>query len=96
MLEALRASGDRMGPFAQRHGLREERVRRWVRRLEGPRPATAPPAPPPGFAPVRLVGPRGEAPGLEVAVGGAVVRVPRGFDAALLREVVAVLGGAPC
>ena len=56
----------------------------------------AAPVPPPGFAPVRLVEPRAEASGLEVAVGGAIVRVQRGFDEALLRHVVAVLGGVAC
>jgi hypothetical protein len=70
MREALRASGDGVIPFAQRHGLHEERVRRWVRRLEGMRPTRAAPVPPPGFAPVRLVEPSAEGPGLEVAVGG--------------------------
>ena len=96
MREALRASGDGVIPFAQRHGLHEERVRRWVRRLEGMRPTLAAPVPPPGFVPVRLVEPSAEGPGLEVAVGGAVVRVRRGFDAALLRHVVAALGGDAC
>ena len=70
----------------------------WIssRRLEGGRPTMAAPVPPPGFVPVRLVEPPAEVPGLEVAVGGAVVRVRRGFDAALLRHVVAALGGDAC
>ena len=93
MREALRASGDGVIPFAQRHGLHEERVRRWMRKLDGARPALAAPL---GFAPVRLVEPPAEVPGLEVAVGGAVVHVRRGFDAALLRHVVAALGGDAC
>jgi len=33
---------------------------------------------------------------LEVVVGGAVVRVSRGFDGELLRRVVATLGEASC
>ena len=94
MLAALHASGVGMGAFAQRHGLHEERVRRWVRRADRRRPT--PGAAPPGFAPVRLVAPPPVAAGLEVAVGGAVVRVRPGFDAVLLRQVVAALGGAPC
>jgi hypothetical protein len=31
-----------------------------------------------------------------VKVGGARIEVRRGFDAELLREVVAALGDAPC
>lgn len=96
MCEALRASGDSLRTFAQRHRLQEERVRRWMRRLDGTRPVAAPPAPPLAFAPVRLVEPPAEALALEVAVGGAVVRVRRGFDEALLRRVVGVLAEAPC
>jgi hypothetical protein len=34
--------------------------------------------------------------GLEVVVGGAVLRVSRGFDSELLRRVVATLGEASC
>ena len=37
MREALWASGESLRTFAQRHGLQEERVRRWVRRLDGTR-----------------------------------------------------------
>jgi hypothetical protein len=47
------------------------------------------------FAPVRVVMAEASA-ALEVAVGGAVVRVKVGFDAALLREVVGALGGGAC
>lgn len=94
MLAALQASGAGVVAFAQRHGLHEERVRRWVRRAGRARPA--PVTAPPGFAPVRLVAAPPAAAGLEVTVGGAVVCVRHGFDAALLRQVVAALGGAPC
>lgn len=37
-----------------------------------------------------------QTPGLTVRVGAAAVEVARGFDAALLRDIVAALGLAPC
>lgn len=100
MVAALRASGEGIAEFARRHGLHEERVRRWHRRLEGRRAAT-PPATAMTFAPVRvLAAPTSPAPAadasLEVTVGGAVVRVRPDFDAALLARLVAALGGARC
>lgn len=57
--------------------------------------ATAPPA----FVPVRLIAEEAStaAAALEVVLrGGRVVRVPAGFAAAALRELVAVLEGLPC
>lgn len=96
MREALRASGESPRAFAQRHGLHEERVRRWVRRLDGMRPVAPTSVPPLAFAPVRLVEPPAEAVALQVAVGGAVVRVRPDFDAGLRRRVVGALGGAAC
>jgi len=46
--------------------------------------------------PVRVTSAQPAASGLEVVVGGAVVRVGRGFDDELLRRVVAALGEASC
>jgi hypothetical protein len=90
MAEALRRSGETPAAFARRHGLQEERVRRWGRwgRTAAGRAGVA-------FAPVRVVTAEASA-ALEVAVGGAVVRVKAGFDAALLRQVVGALGGGAC
>ena len=105
MVAALRASGDGIAEFARRHGLHEERVRRWNRRLQGQArratPATTtPPAAAIAFAPVRVLATPSEwaaadAP-LDILVGGAVLRVHRGFDEALLRQVVGALGGGRC
>jgi hypothetical protein len=48
------------------------------------------------FAPVRVTSAQPAVSGLEVVIGGAVVRVGRGFDGDLLRRVVAALGEASC
>jgi hypothetical protein len=50
------------------------------------------------FAPVQVTAERTAAggTGLEVVVGGTVVRVGHGFDGELLRRVVAALGEASC
>lgn len=92
MVAALRASGETAAAFARRHGLHAARVQRWVTRVG--RKSRAVPAV--AFAPVRVTTERATAAGLEVVVGGAVVRVVRGFDDDLLRRVVATLGGASC
>lgn len=95
MVAALRASGETPAAFAQRHGLHEVRVQRWVARV-GKKARSAAPARPVGFAPVRVTSAQPATSGLEVVVGGAVVRVGRGFDDELLRRVVAALGEASC
>jgi transposase-like protein len=96
MVTALRASGEGVSEFARRHGLHEERVRRWTRRLQG-QARRAPPAAAITFAPVRVVAaasvPTAADAPLDILVGGAVLRVCRGFDEALLRQVVGALGG---
>jgi len=86
-------SGLTLSAFARQCGLSVARLRRWRRRLEdgdGPR-----------FHPVEIVDDRPEAPagetsgaGVEVIVGrGHRIALRRGFDAALLREVVEALEG---
>ena len=95
MVAALRASGETPAAFARRHGLHEVRVQRWVARV-GRKARSAAAVRPVGFAPVRVTSAQPAASGLEVVVGGAVVRVVRGFDDELLRRVVAVLGEASC
>jgi hypothetical protein len=95
MVAALRASGETPAAFARRHGLHEVRVQRWVARV-GRKARSAAPVQPVGFAPVRVTSAQPAVSGLEVMVGGAVVRVARGFDGELLRRVVAALGEASC
>lgn len=97
MVAALRVSGETLAGFARRHGVQEVRVQRWVARVGSkPRPPAA--VQPVVFAPVRVTAEQATASGhgLEVVVGGAVVRVGRGFDGELLRRVVAILGEASC
>jgi transposase-like protein len=99
LVAALRTSRQTAGDFAREHGIHEERVRRWVRRVEQLRaaPALAAAPAPLAFAPVRLVErAEPECAALEVAVGGAVIRVRHGFDEALFGRVVAALGGGRC
>ena len=99
MVEAFRRSGDSIRAFARRHGLDPQRVRRWVARLDGGA-GTREAGEPVSFAPVRLIVPEGAeaspAAGLEVAIGGAVIRVGRDFDEELLRRVVHALAGQAC
>lgn len=96
MVAALRASGETPAAFARRHDLHEVRVQRWVGRVGRKARSAAPVQQPVGFAPVRVTSAQAEVSGLEVMVGGAVVRVGRGFDGELLRRVVAALGEASC
>ena len=95
MVAALRASGETPAAFARRHGLHEVRVQRWVARV-GRKARSAAPAQPVAFAPVRITSAPPAVSGLEVVIGGAVVRVDVGFDGDLLRRVVAALGEASC
>lgn len=97
MVEALRASGETPAEFAQRHGVQEARVQRWVKRV-GRRSRPAASVASVTFAPVRVAAAPAIAsgPGLEVVIGEAVVRVGHGFDGELLRRVVATLGGMSC
>lgn len=95
MVAALRASGETPAAFARRHGLHEVRVQRWVARV-GRKGRSAAPVQPVGFAPVRVTSAQAAVSELEVVVGGAVVRVGRGFDGDLLRRVVTVLGETSC
>jgi transposase-like protein len=97
MVAALRASGETRAEFARRHGVQEVRVQRWVARV-GRKPRPSAPVTSMVFAPVRVTAQQATASehGLEVVVGGAVVRVSRGFDGELLRRVVATLGETSC
>ena len=95
MVAALRASGETPAAFARRHGLHEVRVQRWVARV-GRKARSAAPAQAVAFARVRVTSAQPAVSGLEVVVGGAVVRVSSGFDGELLRRVVATLGEGSC
>jgi hypothetical protein len=78
-----------MEAFAQMHGMRAHRLGRWARRLrvEG----TAQPT----FHAVRVVGAPsfGAEERIEVRLGDVTIRLPSGFAAADLRQVLEVLEG---
>jgi hypothetical protein len=95
MVAALRASGETPAAFARRHGLHEVRVQRWVARVSR-KSRSISPVSPVAFAPVRVTAAPALTAGLEVVIGGTVVRVGRGFDSELLRCMVAALGEASC
>jgi transposase len=89
-----RTSGLSVRAFCARHGLATASFYNWRRVLE--RRATERPA----FVPVRVVPdtPPPQAGALELVLAdGRAVRVAPGFDAATLRQLLAVLeGDAPC
>lgn len=93
-VRAWRSSGKTVAAFASEEGLTPSALRYWASRLS--RKPAAPamvrllPKSAAGAAPVAAVP---IATDLVVVVGDAQVRVARGFDPELLREVVRVLGG---
>lgn len=104
-LAAARSSGMRLSRFAREHGFHVSRLYWWMEALNKQ------PAKPAAFLPVQVVEkrppsasreggvPRGAPalPTVDVVVGSKrVVRVGRGFDPALLREVIVALEMEPC
>jgi hypothetical protein len=88
-----RASGLSVRAFCDRRGLAIPTFYAWRRVLE--RRAAEKPA----FAPVQVVADAVpvQSAGLEVVLaGGRTARVAPGFDAATLRQLLAVLEGRPC
>ncbi len=87
LIEAVRSSGESVKAVAKRLGVKESTAYYWMgrsRKVELP-----------GFARV-LRTPLGSGACMSIDVGGVVIRVEAGFDAALLREVVGALkGGLP-
>jgi len=87
IIERQQASGLSVGAFCHRDSIAESSFFAWKRRLDASPPATA-------FIEAKVVqapAPR-PAGGIEVRLrGGRRVRVRRGFDPALLAEVVAAL-----
>jgi len=112
MARAFAASGETKVEFARRHGLGPERVRRWLERVVARerQPAAVEFAPvrlveraperrpePAAFAPVRLVerAPERQS-GVEIVVGGRVVRVSAAFCPETLCRVLAALDEGAC
>lgn len=96
VVDAWKRSGEGLGAFAERYGIRPRRLRRWASEREASESEEAA-AEPVGFYPVRVVRGadvehRGNA-SLELVLGEECrVRVPPGFAAEDLERVLAVLG----
>ena len=96
VLEAWRRSGQSAAAFAREHGLSAARLLRWRTRMELPAA--------PVFHPVRVVSRQRSNPiaptrpePLELELrGGRRIRVPAGFDAELLEELVRTIEGWGC
>ena len=102
MLEALRASGLSVGRFAREHGLTPQRVSWWRSRFGQAGTSSGAASNPARLLPVRVVSGSNTAETLsdgavEIAVRDSVViRVRRGFDPELLRQVIRSLEDASC
>ncbi len=105
LVEAWRASGLNGTAFCRAHNLRAQRLHYWRERLgypikivgdPGSRSAAKVERSPPmeGFVQMVVSGPSALAStAVDIVVGDALIRVQSGFDAALLRSVVAALRG---
>lgn len=92
VLEAWRKSGLPLSRFAEEHGVSRSRLMRWRSRLKKKEP-------PIHFHPVRVIAQSDteQEDTLELIVrGGRRVSVRRGFDAALLEELVRLVESWPC
>jgi len=97
ILQAFHQSGQSVRQFAAERGLARATLERWRKAARSPG-SLAPPADvpdPPEFVRLdrRSPEPTMTNAGVSVSVGGARVELVRGFDAELLREVVAALSG---
>lgn len=73
-----------MSEFARARGYSRSAIEKWARKVRAEQPAAVPPR----FVRVELAQPAE----LVVEVGAAHIRVRRGMDVSLLREVVDALG----
>jgi hypothetical protein len=91
-LEHFRRSGLTVADFCDRQGISVASFYAWKRRL-----ATGPaPAPAPRFVPVRVVTPPASAAVELLLPSGLVLRLAPGVDLAWLRQLLDLLGDAPC
>ncbi len=93
-LAAAGRSGLSLAAFARRHGLSDRQLYWWRMRLRAHRDVDR--GRPTSFVPVTLTALDDDETGIEVVVGGAVVRVDRGFCELTLARTVAVLRSLPC
>lgn len=83
-LEVWRASGMTMTEFARTRGYSRSAIEKWARKAREERPTVVTPR----FVRVEVARPVE----LVIEIGVARIRVARGLDASLLREVVDALG----
>jgi hypothetical protein len=86
-VERWRTSGVSAREYCASHGMSLESLRRWALDVDAAGKALAS-----KFVRVEVAGPR-DAGGLVVEIGKVRVRVERGFDGVVLRELVEVLAG---
>jgi transposase len=92
-LDCFRTSGLTVADFCERERISTASFYSWRRRLQaGPAPTDDVP----GFVPVRLVTPPASAPVELLLPSGIVVRLSPDTDLAWLRQLLPVLGVAPC
>lgn len=95
---AFEASGQSVEEFARRHGIQEQRLRAWLKRLERRDGKQKQPT----FVPVRLAGQaRRPSPWASrvvevISTSGRVVRVDQDFDSELLQRVLRAVEEEPC
>ena len=86
-VERWRTSGVSARDYCVAHGVSQESLRRWAQEVDAAGTGLTP-----KFVRVEVTG-RRESGGLVVEIGRVRVRVERGFDGAVLRELVEALGG---
>jgi hypothetical protein len=93
-LDRFRTSGLTVADFCEREGISTASFYAWRRRFEaGPAPAAADA---PRLVPVRFVAPPASAPVELLLPSGVVLRLSPDTDLAWLRQLLPVLGVAPC
>ena len=93
-LERFSRSGLTVAAFCDREGVAVASFYAWRRRLRQPDDPAAEPAP--HFVPVHVVSPPTSAPVELLLPSGLVVRLAPGVDLVWLRQLLGMLGGAPC
>lgn len=96
LLALVTSGGVSVGDAAHRLGVRPATAYYWVREAAKAAPAslaTQPVGPAAAF--VQLIGATAPTSSVEVRIGAATISVKPGFDAELLRAVVAALSGGP-
>jgi transposase-like protein len=88
-VERWRSSGVSVRDYCAAHGMSQESLRRWSLEVDAAGGAVAP-----TFVRVEVARGLRERGGLVVEIGRVRVRVERGFDGVVLRELVEVLASA--